>query len=104
MATARPIYIFRYDLQRMEEQRMQRDTHESGRKSRGNLRSVRKKKERKMLVATAPFIVSLPHGVVADVNRNKQYSLPVLSLLTVSGITTAGALFWLLRSHESRDL
>lgn len=99
MATARPIYIFRYDLQRMEEQRMQRDTHESGKKSRGNLRSVRKKKERKMLVATAPFIVSLPHGVVADVNRNKQYSL-----FTVSGITTAGALFWLLRSHESRDL
>lgn len=45
-----------------------------------------------MLVATAPFIVSLPHGVVADVNRNKQYSLPILSLLTVSGITAAGAL------------
>lgn len=56
--------------------------------------------QRKMLVATA-FIVSLTHGVVADVNRNKQCSLPISSLLTVSGITTAGALFWRPGSHGS---
>lgn len=56
--------------------------------------------QRKMLVATA-FIVSLTHGVVADVNRNKQCSLPISSLLTVSGITTAGALFWRSGSHGS---
>lgn len=58
----------------------------------------------KKAVVAASFIVSLPHGVVADVNRNKQYSLPISSLLTASGITTACVFIWLLRSHESSNL
>lgn len=97
VATTRLIYIFWYGYR--------------GWKSMGcswTLRRVKKIQEgtwdqgEKMLVATASFIVSPSHGVVADVNRNKRCRLPILSLLTVSRITTAGALFWLLGSHGSR--
>lgn len=47
--------------------------------------------QKKPLVATAHFIVSPPHGAAAHVNRNKQRSLAISSLLTVCRRTTAGA-------------
>ncbi len=64
----------------------------------------KKEKERKKTKATASFTVPLSHRRVADVNRKKQCSLPITSQLAVSRITTAGALFWLLGAHGSRDL
>lgn len=55
-----------------------------------------------MLVATAHFIVSSPHGVAAHVNWNKQRSLPISSLLTVCRRSTAGASFPLLEPVKGK--
>lgn len=53
-----------------------------------------KKRRRKFLV-TSFFVCPLSHGVAADVNKSKQYSLSVSDLWTAGGITTVSSCLYL---------
>lgn len=64
------------------------------RRGNGGSGGVRKGKEKETnACGDCSLIVSLPHGVAAHVNRNKQRRLPISSLLAVCRRTGAGASF-----------